>query len=297
MGGPRFDRIVPLLTLVLVGLGVVFLLELNTDLLLVHLGEDLPSFSAAWLLLGALALVTGIGVELIARAQDRLYTSGWTTTLTLRGRPVELALPLWSVPILTPIAIFAFFRLFKGALATNAYLIVLLVTGILLTVVLVTQHYLISGREDQRRVARAVLVVIAYALAFAVFSAVTFNRYRTLYAVALIFPSTLLLAADILRGRVGALWIVAAVIAGLMVESYWALSYWPASFLVVSVTLLVVFYLLIGLAQAAVADRDGTLRLSRRGLMEYGVVGTIAVIALVIAVSYLRTQAIDLRLP
>ncbi|MBV9791235.1 MAG: hypothetical protein JOZ51_23775, partial [Chloroflexi bacterium] len=76
MRGPRFDRIVPLVTLVLVGLGVVFLLELNTQFLVVNLGENLPTFSVAWPLIGVLALVTGIGVELIARTYSKLYASG-----------------------------------------------------------------------------------------------------------------------------------------------------------------------------------------------------------------------------
>ncbi len=298
MRGPRFDRIVPLLTLVLVGLGVVFLLELNTDLLIVNLGEELPSFSVAWLLLAGLSLVTGVGVELIARTYDRLYRSGWTTELALGRRRVELALPLWNLPILTPLAIFAFFRLFKGALATNAYLIVLLATGALLTIVLVAQHYLISGSEEQRRAARTALTVAAFALAFAIFSAVTFNRYRTLYAIALIFPSTLLLAADMLRGRLRSLWLIAAVIAIVMIESYWALSYWPTSFLLVSVTLLVIFYVLLGLVQtAATGVETGTATLARRGLIEYGAVGTIAIVALVVAMTYLRSQHIDLRIP
>jgi hypothetical protein len=61
MSSPRFDRIVPLVTLVLIGLGVVFLLELNTDLLIINLGEGLPTFqlhgrlSVRWHLLQALA--------------------------------------------------------------------------------------------------------------------------------------------------------------------------------------------------------------------------------------------------
>jgi hypothetical protein len=296
MRGPRFDRIVPLLTLVLVGLGVVFLLELNTDLLIVNLGEGLPSFSVAWLLLAGLSLVTGVGVELIARTHDRLARSGWTTVLPWGQRRVELALPLWNLPILTPLAIFAFFRLFKGALATNAYLIVLLATGALLTSVLVAQHYLISGTEEQRRAARTALSVVAYALAFAIFSAVTFNRYRTLYAITLIFPSTLLLAADLLRGRLRSLWLIAAVIAIVMIESYWALSYWPTSFLLVSVTLLVIFYVLLGLVQTA-ATEAGETTLTRRGVVEYGAVGTIAIVALIVAMTYLRSQHIDLRLP
>ena len=299
MSGPRFDRIVPLVTLVLVGLGVVFLLELNTELLVVNLGDNLPQISVAWALVGLLALVTGIGVELVARAQPELHTSGWMTTLTLGQRQIELALPLWSIPMLTPVAIFAFFRLFRGVLQTNAYLLVLVATFVLLLTVLSAQHYLISGSPRSRQIARSVLHISAYTLAFAIFSVVTFNRYRTLYAIALVFPSVLLLAADLLRGRIRTLWTVAAVIALLMIEIYWALSFWPTRYLLYSAALLVIFYIAIGVVQVASEEHGGVTalgaRLTRRALLEYGLLGAGALIALALATAWLRTRNIDLR--
>ncbi|HEX6287569.1 MAG TPA: hypothetical protein VFZ66_00185 [Herpetosiphonaceae bacterium] len=301
MRGPRFDRIVPLVTLVLVGLGVVFLLELNTELLVVNVGGSLPSFSVAWALISVLALVTGIGVELIARAHSRIYTSGWMTTVALGQRRLELALPLWIVPALTPIAMFAFFRLFKGGLQTNAYLLVLVATAVLLLLVLTAQHYLIEGDESARKIARNVQSVVAYVLIFAIFSVITFNRYRTLYALLLVFPSTLLLAADLLRNRVPALWLAASGIALVLIESYWALNYWPASFWLNSAALLVIFYVLVGLVQgaseAAHERAPEQAGLTRRVLWEYGLLGTGALIALAIATAVLRSQNIDLRGP
>jgi hypothetical protein len=301
MQGPRFDRIVPLVTLVLLGLGVVFLLELNTQLLIVDLGETLPSFSVAWPLVAGLALITGIGVELVARGEPQFFNSGWQAEFTLGQRQIELGLPLWSLPMLTPVAVFAFFRLFRGTLATNAYLLVLVATGIMLVTVLIAQHYVIAGAPNARQSSRSVLSFVAYALAFAIFSAVTFNRYRTLYAIALIFPSTLLLAADLLRGRAAALWTTASIIALIMIEVYWALNYWPAPFWYNSVALLVVLYVLIGLAQSAYEsthDRPAALvGLTRRGLVEFGIVGGGALLALVIFAAVARTQNIDLRGP
>lgn len=297
--GPRFDRIIPLVTLVLVGLGVVFLLELNTSQRVINPGSGLPRFSVAWALMGALALLTGTGVELVARSATRLDRSGWLSALQIGSRRFELALPLWSLPILTPVAAFAFFRLFRERLATNAYLLVLLTTAVLLIAVLVAQHYLIDGSEGQRRSARVVLGVIAYALAFAIFSAVAFTRYRTLYAIALIFPSALLLAADLLRGRVPALWSVAAVVALVTVEVYWTLNAWPVPFLLNSTALLIVFYVLIGIAQTSTTGLGArpVAALRRQALLEYGVVGVVAFVALLAATAWLRAQNIDLRAP
>ncbi|MDP9309790.1 MAG: hypothetical protein M3R24_02660 [Chloroflexota bacterium] len=301
MDGPRFDRIVPLVTLVLLGLGVVFLLELNTQLLIVDLGATLPSFSVAWPLVGALALLTGIGVELVARGEPQFANSGWQTAVTIGQRHVELGLPLWSLPMLTPVAVFAFFRLFRGTLATNAYLLVLVATGVLLVTVLIAQHYLIAGTASTAQRSRGVLAFVAFALAFAIFSAVTFNRYRTLYAIALIFPSTLLLAADILRGRVAALWTTAGIIALIMIEIYWALNYWPAPFWYNSAGLLVVMYVLIGLAHTAYEDNHPKpaplAGLTRRGLVEFGIVGGGALVALAIFAAIARTQNVELRGP
>jgi hypothetical protein len=301
MRGPRFDRIVPLVTLVLVGLGVVFLLELNTQLLVINIGESFPAFSVAWALISVLSLVTGIGVELVARTQPHIHTSAWFTSLSFGQRQIELALPLWIVPALTPIAMFAFFRLFKGGLQTNAYLLVLVATAVLLLLVLTAQHYLIEGDPQARKRARDVQSVVAYVLIFALFSAITFNRYRTLYALMLVFPSTLLLAADLLRDRIPALWLTASGIALVLIESYWALNYWPASFWLNSVTLLVIFYVLVGLVQGAAEAADGLspvqAGITRRVMLEYGLLGSGALIALAIATAVLRAQNIDLRGP
>lgn len=297
MNGPRFDRIVPVVTLVLIGLGVVFLIELNPQPLVIDPGLGIPSISIAWPLIAVVALVTGIGVELVARAQPSLYRSGWTTPLLFRGQPVDLALPLWSVPVLTPIAIFSFFRLFRGYLQTNAYLLVLVATFVLLMIVLSAQQYLIGGTERSRRIARSTLSIIAYILAFAIFSAVAFNRYRTLYAFALLFPSVTLLAADLLRGRVGALWIAAASIALILIECYWALNFWPSSWIVTGATMLVVLYVAVGIVQASQSADQHSDGMTRRALAEYGVLGGVLLVAMIVAMSYFRARNIDLRLP
>jgi hypothetical protein len=139
-------------------------------------------------------------------------------------------------------------------------------------------------------------------LMFAIFSVITFNRYRTLYALMLVFPSTLLLAADLLRDRIPVLWLTASCIALMLIESYWALNYWPASFWLNSVALLVIFYVLVGLVQGAAETAAEGLSpaqagLTRRVVLEYGLLGSGALIALAIATAVLRAQNIDLRGP
>ena len=47
---PRYDRIVSLVLLVLIGLAVVFLIDRNPDILRARLGGDLPVITLSWAL-------------------------------------------------------------------------------------------------------------------------------------------------------------------------------------------------------------------------------------------------------
>lgn len=285
MYGPRYERIVPLLTLVVAGLGVVFVLDAGAAPPALNLGPGLPLISLSWVVVALIALVAGAGAEMIVRSHPR-FSPNWLTPVRL-GRlfNADLLLRLWILPGLTPVAIFAFFRLWGGALATAAYLLVLLVTGAVLLLVFVEQQRVLVGGRTEKQTATTRLAVVAYVLAFAIFAAVAFNRYRTLYAGALLLPSTLLLAYDLLRARTARPWPAAAAIALVAVESYWALSYWPAPFLLVGAALLVIFYTAVGLAQSA--DERG---LQRPALVEYGSLALVALAALAVAAMLLEAR-------
>lgn len=62
-----------------------------------------------------------------------------------------------------------------------------------------------------------------------------------------------------------------------LAEATWALNYWAAPFLLGGATLLAIFYVLTGLLQNHL---DGTL--SRRLVLEYGVLGSIMLAAVII---------------
>ena len=285
MPGPRYDRIVPLVTMILVGLGIAFILDAGPARPVIVLGAGLPSLGVSWLILAVIALVAGLGTEFVIRGHPR-FTHRWLTPVRLgRGATAELLLPFWTLPALTPVAIFAFFRLFGGALASGAYLLVLLISGALLLIIFAAQHRLLTLPRDAAAPARNVLAAVAYLLLFAICAAVEFNRYRTLFAAILLFPSALLLGYDLLRLRLERPWPVAASIALGIVQAYWALAYWPAPFLLVGAALLVIFYTAVGLAQSST---EGGI--SRAALREYGLLAAGALLALAIAATVLQSR-------
>ena len=285
MPGPRYDRIVPLVTMILVGLGIAFILDAGPARPVILLGADLPSIGVSWLILAIIALVAGLGTEFVIRGHPR-FTHRWLTPVRLgRNATVELLLPFWTLPALTPVAVFAFFRLFGGALAYGAYLLVLFISGALLLIIFAAQHRVLTLPRDALAPARGILASVAYLLFFAICAAVEFNRYRTLFAAFLLFPSALLLGYDLLRTRLPRPWPVAAAVALGVVQAYWALAYWPAPFLLNGAGLLVIFYAAIGLAQASTGHG-----ISRAALREYGLLAGGALLALALAAAVLQSR-------
>lgn len=281
---PRLDRIVPLLTLILAGLGVVFLLDAGPTGAVFNLGGDLPKIPIAWPLVLVLALLAAVGVEWILRAHPR-FNRRMLTPVRWGRIDTDLLLPLWILPGLTPAAIFAFFRLFRGQFGTEAYLGVLLGTGLLLIVAYVAQHALLFGTPSQQATARTTMTTLAYILAFAIFAAVAFNRYRTLYSAFLIIPSVTMLSYELLRHEQPRAGLLAGLVALVLVESYWVLNYWPARFLLNAAALLLIFYSTIGVLAAS--DSHG---LRRKVLVEYGGLLLVGLLVLGIASLVLARQ-------
>jgi hypothetical protein len=271
MAGPRYDRMIPLVTMIMVGLGIVFVLDAGGTSNALGLPADLPPIGLSWLALAVVAIVAGAGTEIVRRGD------------TGAGRPLMPA--SWILPALTPIAVFAFFRLFGSSLAYGVYLVVLLVTGATLMVIYAALYRTLSGDRQAAAFARTRLDLVAFALAFAIFAAVEFTRYRTLYAAALLFPSALLLAYDLLRAQARQAWSIAVVVAVGAVEAYWALSYWLAPFLLNGAALLVIFYAAVGLARTA-----GEQGITYRSLREYGMLAALSLSALAVASVVLRAR-------
>jgi hypothetical protein len=277
---PRYDRIVSLVLLVLLGLAVVFLIDINPHILRARFGGDLPTITVSWLLIASLVVITSTGADVFIRSHPQLQARS-LPTIRLGPLALELAPAFWILPSLVIVASFAFFRLFSATLEMTAFLIALGAAGALLLAALLGQHYALDRRPEIRHAARLALQVIALLLAFGIFSAVYYARLRTLYGAVLIGSSGALLAYALLQwapARHG-LPLLAALVGLTLAEATWALNYWAAPFLLGGALLLVVFYVTTGVLQSHL---EGGL--NRRVMAEYGLLGAGLFVAVLVAV-------------
>ncbi len=268
-GAPRIDRFVSLILLVLLGLALVFFIDINPSILRASLGGDLPAITVSWLLIAALVLVSVTGADVFIRQHPEMQRRP-QLGLRLGGRTIELAPAFWILPAFTVIAPFAFFRLFVAPFGPIVFVPALLCSGGLLLATLLAHHYALDRRAEIRQRATAAIQVIGMLLAFATFGAVMFARMRTLYAAALIGAVAALLAYALLRWgpQRGTPWMLAGAIGLAIAETTWPINYWAMPALLAGGLLFAVFYTVVGLAQHAVSGQ-----LTRAVIGEYAVVG------------------------
>jgi hypothetical protein len=274
---PRYDRIVSLVALVVIGLGVVFLVDINPQNLRAYLGGDLPLITATWVLIASLVVITSAGADLFIRSHPQMQTRN-LPSINLGFVELELAPGFWILPSFSIISSFAFFRLFGSSLGATAGILALVAAGALLFSSLVAQHYALDRRPEVSHNARLALQTITFLLAFGVFSAVYFTRFRTLYSAALIGSAAALLSYALLqwapprRGLV----LLAGMVGLSVAEMTWALNYWAAPFLLGGALLLVIFYVATGILQNHL-ERT----LTKRVFAEYGFVGVALLVSVV----------------
>lgn len=276
---PRYDRIVSLVLMVLLGLAVVFLIDINPNILRARLGGDLPVITVSWVLIASLVVITSTGADMLIRAHPQMQARP-LPALRLGRWLIEVAPGFWILPSFTIIASFAFFRLFSASLGMAAFVLALLVAGALLLATVVAQHYGLDRNDTTRTQARLALQIIAYLLAFGIFSAVYYARMRTLYSAALIGTTGMLISYALLQwsSERRSPWLLSLMVGLTLAEATWALNYWSLSFLLGGALLLVLFYTITGVVQHHLEDR-----LSRQVILEYSLLG----VALLLVIIYL----------
>lgn len=264
----RYERIASLVLVVVLGLAVVLLIDVHPYVLRAYLGGDLPTITISWLLITLLVIMTSTGADLLARSHPEMQNRT-LPTLNLGVVKFELVPGLWILPSFTVISSFAFFRLFRGRLQGMAFVLALVVMGILLMVVLIHQLLALNRDAHTRQRAHLVLQIITYVLAFGCFSAIYSNHFRTLYAATLMGSVGLLLAYSVLQwtGKKH-VFLLSTVVGILLGEAIWPLNYWPTHFLIGGALLLTLFYLSVSLLWH---QRMQTLR--NHVLLEYGLLG------------------------
>jgi hypothetical protein len=275
---PRYDRIVSLVFIILIGLAVIFLVDGSPNTLRIVLGGDLPTITLSWFLIASLVVITCAGADLLARSHPQLQART-LPIINLGFAQFEVAPAFWILPSFSVVGSFAFFRLFSGALQGAAFVLALIAAGGSLLAVLLGQHFALDRRPGVSQSAQIMLQVIAYLLAFGCFSAVYYTRYRTLYSASLIGITATLLAYALQAWlpRQGSM-LIAALVGLALAEATWPLNYWATTFLIAGTLLLVIFYVAVSLLQ-----HHALGRLQRRLVIEYVLLGGGLFVALIYA--------------
>lgn len=266
---PRYDRIVSLVIVILIGLAVIFLIDGNPNTLRIVLGGDLPTITVSWFLIASLMIITSAGADVLIRSHPHMQHRA-LPVVNLGVVRFEIAPAFWMLPSFSVIGSFAFFRLFSTAWQGLAFALALVAAGGLLLAVLIAQHYALDRDPAISQRAQTVLQVTGYVLAFGCFSAIYYTRYRTLYSATLAGATATLLAYGLLAYTPASnRWLLSVVVGLMLAEALWALNYWATSFLIAGAVLLVIFYVAVSLVQHL-----GAGQLQRRLLVEYGLIGS-----------------------
>jgi len=251
------DRISVVVGLVLVGLVFSLIINLPTR---TFGGQVLGSsvsvvLSPRWLMAGLLSALATVGTDHV-----------------IRGHPEfsqfreQYAFTFWILPAL--ITLISALLIPLLALNRLLWLGALAVTGAALSLTLLAEYTLFNPQSPHRTAAQLALNFLAYALALVLFAAVYGAKARSLLSATFITLLATLLALAILpvsrRERLRG-WLYAAIIGLLMGEFLWALNYWGISGLSGGTLLMLIFYVLTGLAQ----QRLLVGRLSRTMLIEF----------------------------
>jgi hypothetical protein len=150
----------------------------------------------------------------------------------------------------------------------------LALTGLAITLVVVAEFSTVDPYLLGYPRARLTLNVIAYALAFTSFTLIYDSRVRSVLTATAVSTVSVVLAFELLnttevRLRQALLY---GLLTGLLLgESAWALNYWRLSALAGGMIMLLVFYVVIGVAQQILLNR-----LTRRTLVEFAIVIAVA---------------------
>lgn len=179
----------------------------------------------------------------------------------------------WALPMaLTIIATY----LLPLAPTPSIQVLGLLGSGTLIALALFCLYATVEWGQPGFRRARFVLNAMAYGSALLLFVFVYQSRTRSLLSATVIAVTATLLAIEILRNttrRTDLVFMYGAIVGLVLGQATWALNYWPVPALTGGLLLLVVFYLMVGIAQQGLQDR-----LTGRIILEFALFMLVALI-------------------
>jgi len=254
---PRTDRLGITVSLVLLGLALSMLVQLpSRQFAFEVLGSELTvQFTGPTQLALIMTALVCAGVDAIMRSHPRLHDRSLAYTTTF-----------WVLPSLLTLASL----ILLNALPWWGYQIVLIgLTGMVLSLVIVSQYHSLDTSSPRYRGARLVLNAITYVSALVLFVALYGPRLRSVISATGVFLASSMLALELLRspeGKTGRTWFYAVLAGMMMSELMWALNYYSMEARLGGALLLLVFYTLTGLMQQHFWGR-----LTRRVVLEFGV--------------------------
>lgn len=177
------------------------------------------------------------------------------TDQVLRGHPrmgkAQTGLAVLVIPALITLGGTLFLRLPALARGTTAAA-GLIVFGVLLAAALYAEYQTYDQSGRRYREARLVLNLVAYVIAFVLFSAIFAPKFRSILSASAVLLTSALITAELFRGAgrpsSHPLWVL--VVALSLGQVTWALNYWVLGAFAGGAILLLVFYTITGLVRS-----------------------------------------------
>jgi hypothetical protein len=244
---------------------------------------DIPITPAGLITLLAAGLACA-GVDVLIRAHPRVRSGQAGPTFIFWIVPALAVMAasqwlghasgqVWLEQLIAP-------ALGRDAITGKVWALQLLLSGIVLWIIIRAEYGTVDPDASAAGRWRLLLNVIAYGLAFFLFALIWQTRIRSLITATLAAIAALFLSIDVMWAtRAGARRVVLHSLAVALVigECAWALNYWRANVATASLALVLIFY---GLSGVAAQQLFG--KLTRRVLIEFGVVLAAAIALLVI---------------
>lgn len=261
------DRLSVIIGLILLALALIPLLNapgrsVGTSVLGSALDIEITPAGLITLLAAGLACA---GVDMLIQAHPHVRTG--------RSGPTFV---FWILPALMVIAASQWLSQATGGIGWAAQL---LASGATLWFVIRAEFGTVDPDAAAAGRWRVLLNVIAYILAFGLFSLIWQTRARSLITATLMAIVALLLSVDLLwvtRASARRVLMHSLPVAIVIGQCAWALNYWRATTPIAGLALVLIFYALSGIAAQNLFGK-----LTRRVLLEFGVVIVAAVILLI----------------
>lgn len=263
---PVYERISAVVSLSLIGLALYFVLQFSTEVAEFTLfGSPLVlNAPRRWLMATLLAGLAMAGTDTVIRSHPALPDTRLTYLATF-----------WMLPGLLVMVAIQTLGLAPNAVAWAASLVGV---GLLLWLTIMAEFRQVSPARISYRWAGLWRQLMGYGLALILFIAIYHPRTRSALSATGVLLISGMIALALLRyeaATISQTWLFASIIGLSMGQITWALNYWRVSTLQGGLVLLLIFYILVGLAQQRFLGS-----LSRRALWEFGAVALVALVVI-----------------